>query len=44
VLAVARYAGLDRRLGRERILFKAMAAIEKYQAMRSSGGLTSVAP
>jgi SulP family sulfate permease len=32
VLEVARHAGLDQRLGRERMLFNARAAIERYQA------------
>jgi sulfate permease, SulP family len=35
VLEVARHAGLDRRLGRERMLFNARAAIERYQAMQA---------
>ena len=34
VLEVARNAGLDERLGRERMLFNARAAIERYQAMQ----------
>ena len=34
VLEVVRRAGLDQRLGRERMLFNARAVIEKYQAMR----------
>jgi len=34
VLEVARHAGLDERLGRERMLFNARAAIERYQAMQ----------
>jgi anti-anti-sigma factor len=33
VLEVARKAGLDERLGRERMLFNARAAIERYQAL-----------
>jgi MFS superfamily sulfate permease-like transporter len=33
VLEVVRKAGLDQRLGRERMLFNARAAIERYQAM-----------
>jgi high affinity sulfate transporter 1 len=33
VLDVVRHAGLDERLGRERMLFNARAAIERYQAM-----------
>jgi high affinity sulfate transporter 1 len=34
VLEVVRHAGLDQRLGRERLLFNARAAIERYQAMQ----------
>jgi len=34
VLDVVRHAGLDQRLGRERMLFNARAAIERYQAMQ----------
>jgi len=41
VLEVARHAGLDKRLGRERMLFNARAAIERYQAMRAAGEVTS---
>ncbi len=41
VLEVARRAGLDVRLGRERLLFNARAAIEKYQAMQAGGGNSS---
>ena len=37
VLEVARRAGLDQRLGRERMLFNARAAIERYQALRAAG-------
>jgi anti-anti-sigma factor len=33
VLEVVRHAGLDQRLGRERLLFNARAAIERYQAL-----------
>jgi high affinity sulfate transporter 1 len=36
VLEVARHAGLDARLGRERMLFNARAAIERYQAMQTA--------
>jgi SulP family sulfate permease len=32
VLEMARRAGFDQRLGRERMLFNARAAIERYQA------------
>jgi len=35
VLEVARHAGLDQRLGRERMLFNARAAIERYQEMQA---------
>jgi sulfate permease, SulP family len=34
-LEVARNAGLDERLGRERMLFNARAAIERYQALQA---------
>ncbi len=36
VLEVVRNAGLDERLGRERMLFNARAAIERYQAMQAT--------
>jgi high affinity sulfate transporter 1 len=36
VLETARHAGLDKRLGRERLLFNARAAIERYQAMQAA--------
>ena len=36
VLEVVRNAGLDERLGRERMLFNARAAIERYQAMQAA--------
>ena len=35
VLEVVRNAGLDERLGRERMLFNARAAIERYQALQA---------
>ena len=35
VLEVVRNAGLDDRLGRERMLFNARAAIQRYQAMQA---------
>jgi hypothetical protein len=38
VLEVVRRAGLYERLGRERMLFNARAAIERYQALRAAGG------
>jgi high affinity sulfate transporter 1 len=37
VLEVAQRAGLDQRLGRERMLFNARAAIERYQALQAEG-------
>ena len=37
VLEVARHAGLDQRLGRERMLFNARAAIERYQERPADG-------
>lgn len=36
VLEVVRNAGLDERLGRERMLFNTRAAIDRYQAMRAT--------
>lgn len=41
VLEVARRAGLDQRLGRERMLFNARAAIQHYQALQGTGGRPS---
>jgi MFS superfamily sulfate permease-like transporter len=38
VMEVARHAGLDQRLGRERMLFNARAAIEHYQALQAASG------
>jgi SulP family sulfate permease len=38
VLEVVRHAGFDARLGRERMLFNARAAIERYQALRAKSG------
>jgi high affinity sulfate transporter 1 len=40
VLEVVRQAGLAERLGRERMLFNARAAIERYQALQAAGGTT----
>jgi len=37
-LEVVRKAGLDERLGRERMLFNARAAIERYQALQAGAG------
>ena len=37
VLEVVRHAGLDQRLGRERLLFNVRAAIDRYQALQASG-------
>ena len=39
VLEVVRHAGLDQRLGRDRMLFNARAAIERYQALQTTGGI-----
>ena len=41
VLEIIRRAGLDKRLGRERMLFNARAAIERYQALQAEAGRTS---
>jgi high affinity sulfate transporter 1 len=41
VLEVVRNAGLDQRLGRERMLFTARAAIERYQALHAMEGGTT---
>ena len=38
VLEVVRKAGLEERLGRERMLFNARVAIERYQALRAAAG------
>ena len=38
VLEVVRHAGLDQRLGRERLLFNARAAIEHYQSLQTRAG------
>ena len=38
VLEVVRNSGLAERLGRERMLFNARAAIERYQARKATGG------
>jgi high affinity sulfate transporter 1 len=43
VLEVVRHAGLEGRLGRERMLFNARAAIERYQAMRAVNDLPPAA-
>jgi MFS superfamily sulfate permease-like transporter len=40
-LEVVRNAGLYERLGRERMLFNARAAIERYQALQAKTGATS---
>ena len=40
VLEVVRHAGLDQRLGRERMLFNARAAIERFQALQTAAGDT----
>ena len=38
VLEVVRHAGLDKHLGRERMLFNAREAIERYLALQASTG------
>ena len=38
VLETASHAGLDQRLGRERMLFNARATIEQYQALQKAAG------
>jgi high affinity sulfate transporter 1 len=38
VLEMVRHAGLDKRLGRERMLFNAREVIERYQAMQATAG------
>ncbi len=38
VLEAVRHAGLDQRLGRDRLLFNAREAIERYQALPPRGG------
>jgi len=43
VLEVVRNAGLAERLGRERMLFNARAAIERYQALEAAGGIAQPA-
>jgi high affinity sulfate transporter 1 len=43
VLDMVRHAGLDQRLGRERMLFNARAAIERYQTMQAAGAATTPA-
>ncbi|MBK9243304.1 MAG: SulP family inorganic anion transporter [Burkholderiales bacterium] len=40
VLEMARHAGLEQRLGRERLLFNARAAIARYQAMQAGAAPT----
>jgi MFS superfamily sulfate permease-like transporter len=42
VLEVVRHAGLDTRLGPERMLFNARAVIERYQALQAAGGAPRV--
>ena len=44
VLEVARNSGLAERLGRERMLFNARAAIERYQALQATTGATAQPP
>jgi anti-anti-sigma factor len=44
VLEVARRAGLDQRLGRDRLLFNARAAIERYRGLRVADGGAASSP
>jgi high affinity sulfate transporter 1 len=44
VLEVVRHAGLDQRLGRERMLFNARSAIERYQALQAEGAIRPPSP
>jgi len=44
VLEVVRKAGLDTRLGRERMLFNARAAIERYQSLQATADGTPQSP
>jgi len=44
VLEVARRAGLDQRLGRDRLLFNARAAIERYRGLRVAEGGAASSP
>jgi sulfate permease, SulP family len=45
VLEIVRHSGLADRLGHERMLFNARAAIERYQALESAGDIAPfVAP
>lgn len=41
VLEVVRHAGMAEQLGRERLLFNARAAIEKYQSLPAAGSTTT---
>ena len=43
VLETIRHAGLDQRLGRDRMLFNARAAIQRYQAQEAADGITPAA-
>jgi sulfate permease, SulP family len=43
VLEVVRHARLDQRLGRERMLFNAREAIERYRALQTANGVTTPA-
>jgi len=44
VLEVVRRAGLAERLGRERLLFNARVAIERYEARQGAGTTPPAAP
>jgi len=43
VLEVVRSAGLAERLGRERMLFNARAAIARYQSLQAAGAMVPAA-
>ena len=44
VLEVVRHSGLEQRLGRDRMLFNARAAIERYQVLQTTGGIGPSGP
>ena len=41
VMEMMRHAGMDQRLGADRMLFNARAAVEHYQALYPQGGAAS---
>jgi hypothetical protein len=44
VQEVVRHAGLDQRLGTERLLLNARLAIERYQALQAAGRIPAAGP